>query len=299
MFSKLIKIKDLQFWALSLALLLLCAALFKPSIKTHAEIYNYIFVIDITQSMNTRDYAVAGLPADRLSFVKRAIQQALTQLPCHSKVGLGLFTAKNMFLLFEPLEICQHYAVIEHSLMKIDWRMAWAANSHIARGLYTSIRELSKLTSKPRLVFFTDGQQTPASVKEPPFILKRGLVPGIIMGAGNLQPAPVPKLDQNNNPAGYWKISEAESQRGYTAIPTPAPDSNYLSSLKENELKKLAGTTGLQYWHLESPKQFIKILQSRTLGQTQMINTDISWILVLLALLIISLPYFRYLNDDR
>ena len=46
-----------------------------------------------------------------------------------------------------------HYNALEQSLMKIDLRMAWAADSHIARGIYTSINEISRMTDKPHLVF--------------------------------------------------------------------------------------------------------------------------------------------------
>jgi mxaL protein len=53
--------------------------------------------------------------------------------------------------------------------MKIDWRIAWAADSHIAKDLYSSIKEISQMKDKPRLIFFTDGQQTPLNIKEPFF----------------------------------------------------------------------------------------------------------------------------------
>jgi mxaL protein len=128
-------------------------------------LFNYVFVIDITQSMNARDYHVTDLPADRLSVVKQSIKHALQKLPCDSKASLGLFTNKNMFMLFEPLEICQHYNVLEQSLMKIDWRMAWAADSHIARGIYTSIKEINRMEDKPRLVFLPMVNKRPLILK--------------------------------------------------------------------------------------------------------------------------------------
>ncbi len=279
-------------------LLLLAAALFKPAIPMQRQIFNYIFVIDITQSMNARDYHVAGLPADRLSFVKQSLQHVLHELPCHSKVGLGLFTTKNMFLLFEPLEICQHYHVIETSLEKIDWRMAWAADSHIARGLYASIRDLGKVGSKPRLVFFTDGQQTPSGSKTPPFLSTPGAVKGQIIGVGNLQPVPIPKLDNSNRQIGYWLADEAETRSRRTAGRHMSTE-KYLSSVKENELQRLAGITGLQYHHLQTPQQLADLLQAADIGNPESVDTDISWFLAATALLVFVTPYFRTIYGDR
>ena len=189
---------DLRFWCLALPGLLILAALFNPRVPLEKDSYNLVFVIDITQSMNARDYHLDGLPADRLSFVKTSLKQVIANLPCGSRVGIGLFTTKNSFPLFEPLEICEHYGAIASSLMKIDWRMAWAADSHIARGLYTSLKEIGRLESKPSLVFLTDGQQTPATAKEPRFLLEAGENSGLIVGVGNLQPVPIPKLDNTS-----------------------------------------------------------------------------------------------------
>ncbi len=279
---------DRQAWMLLAIVLMLAVALFKPVLPVRRNIYNYVFVIDITQSMNARDYHVKGMPPDRLSFVKQSIKQALQSLPCHSRVSIGLFTTKNIFLLFEPLEICGHYAVIEDSLMKIDWRMAWAANSHIARGLYTSIRDIGKIDSSPRLVFFTDGQQTPSNGKEPPFLLQPGQIQGLIVGVGHLQPVPVPKLDKHNIPNGYWQIHEADRHPGATS-----KSGQYLSTVKENHLQRLAGITGLHYHHLETPEKLIPALLDERYGQQESVGTDIGWLFAGSALLLYVLSYFR------
>ena len=297
-------VKDFQFWTLLLPLLLLGIAVLKPTLPMQRPLFNYVFVIDITQSMNARDYQVKDLPSDRLSFTKHAIKLALQKLPCDSKVSLGLFTTKNMFMLFEPLEICQHYAVLEKSLMKIDWRMAWAADSHIARGIYTSIKELSNMPSNPRLVFFTDGQQTPLNIKEPLFLLKQGIVQGLIMGVGNLQPVPIPRLDEDNIPQGFWQIEDAETLSAYQAKHGTSKG-KYLSSVQENDLKRLAGITGLHYRHLESPEQLSRDLMLPELSQPRKVDTDVSWIFIALALSCFLLPYFFsthrlwFINGDR
>lgn len=280
-------LKDKRLWLLMLPAVLLLLALFKPTIPLREDSYNLIFVIDITQSMNARDYHVDGMPSDRLSFVKESLKEVISALPCQSHVGLSLFTTKNSFLLFEPLEVCEHYSVIEESLMKIDWRMAWAADSHIARGLYTSLREVSKIDSSPALVFFTDGQQTPESAKDPRFLLERGQVKGLLVGVGNLLPVPIPKYDQNNIQTGYWQVDEADRRirKGQ------ASSGEYLTSVKEQVLQRLAGITGLHYHHLETPEQLSRALRGVDLRQQQVVRYELSWILALIALMIFSGPY--------
>lgn len=279
-----------------------------PTLRIQRDVYRYVFVIDITQSMNARDYHIEGMPADRLSFVKAAVRRSLRELPCRSEVGLGVFSTQNMLLLFQPLEICRHYAVIEESLAHIDWRMAWAGDSHIARGLYTSIRDLAAMESAPHLVFFSDGQTTPSDAFEPPFLEKRGAVRGWIVGVGGLKPVPVPRLDKEGADLGFWTVSEAE----HTEVPRYDPEGRgsgkspenqgeiYLSALQETELKRLAGITGLRYHRLRSPDKLTEALMSNDLARQQAVTTDVRWIFALTTLILIIAPYIpNFLSPKR
>ncbi|MGR9114808.1 MAG: vWA domain-containing protein [Gammaproteobacteria bacterium] len=280
-------LKDIRLWFLALPLTLLVAALLNPRLPLNQDIYDLVFVIDITQSMNAQDYHVEGLPADRLSFVKHSLKEVISNLPCGSRVGLSLFTTKNTFLLFEPLEICEHYTAIVSSLMKIDWRMAWSADSHIARGLYTGLKEADRISSKPSLVFLTDGQQTPATAKEPRFLRETGKNSGMIIGVGNLQPVPIPKFDNNNIQTGYWQVGEAESR----SRNRQAAAGNYLTSVQETTLHRLARITGMSYHHLETPARLEQALKKANLQHQQSASYDVRWILVLLALAVYLTPY--------
>lgn len=279
--------RDIRLRPPAAAVLLLIAALFNPQIKAQQDSYNMMLIIDITQSMNAQDYHVDNMPADRLSFVKATLKQVLADLPCESKIGLGVFSTKNIFLLFEPLELCVHYTAIEESLAKIDWRMAWAADSHIARGIYTSMKDLEKLDSTPGLVFFTDGQQTPKSAKEPPFQMEAGKIPGLIVGVGNLEAVTLPKLDSQNRQMGYWQTSDAEGRRGHNA----ESNGNYLTSVQEHSLQRLSVITGLAYHHLEDAEKLLKALRTAGLLQKQPVNYPIAWIVAVIALLIVLTPF--------
>ncbi|MEN8260501.1 MAG: vWA domain-containing protein [Pseudomonadota bacterium] len=286
-----------RFGCLAAALLLLTMTFIRPTLPLNQDTYRYVFVVDITQSMNARDYHVDGMPADRLGFAKETIRQTLQALPCHSEIGLAVFSTKNIFLFFEPLKLCAHFSVIEESLMHIDWRMAWAADSHIARGLFTSIRDLAGLEGPPDLVFFSDGQQTPADAVQPPFLETPGTVRGFIVGVGGTQPVPVPKLDRDNLFDGFWTVGEAEGRKprfdpdGSQRPSSESDNDLYLSGLRETELKRLSGITGLTYHRLQSSEKLARILQSSELARTQAVDTDMRWVLAAAALLLIMALY--------
>ncbi|MGR8933263.1 MAG: VWA domain-containing protein [Gammaproteobacteria bacterium] len=284
--------RDLRLTTLIGAIVLTSISILQPKISVKQNIFEYIFVIDITQSMNARDYRIENLPADRLSFVKTSIRYVLQQLPCNSKAGVALFTSKNVFLLFEPLEICRHYAAIADSLAHIDWRMAWDADSHIARGLYTAIRDIGTTNPQTRLVFFSDGQQTPAAAKDPAFLSKPGNIHGLVVGVGSLQAVPVPKFDRDNLPAGYWLNSTAENRSETGNI-------LYLSALQESVLQRLAGITGLQYHRLETPELLHAALQGEQFARPAPVNMQISWIPALAALALFAAPYLINLRSNH
>ncbi|MGR9051888.1 MAG: vWA domain-containing protein [Gammaproteobacteria bacterium] len=283
-------LKDSRFWLPALAVILIVAALFEPRVVLKRDSYDLVFVLDITQSMNARDYRIDGMPSDRLSFAKHSLKRVISDLPCESKIGLGLFTTKNSFLLFEPLEICEHFAAVIDSLMKIDWRMAWAADSHIARGLYTGLKEVSRMEAEPALIFLTDGDQVPASAKEPGFLKEAGPISGMIVGVGNLQPVPIPKLDTDNMQTGFWQIGDVKGRRAGVIAPT----GNYLSALRETSLQRLARIAGLSYHHLETPEKLELALRTANLMHRRDVAYDLRWLLVGSALLLFAAPYLPY-----
>ena len=282
-------------YSLSLATILLAACLFKPTLPMNRPVFRYLLVIDITQSMNANDYHQEGFPADRLGFVKATIRQALEHLPCGSEVGLGLFTTRNSQVLFEPLEICGHFPLIADVLEHIDWRMAWAADSHIARGLFTGLREAAARGKDTRLVFFTDGQQFPPEPDPPPFDGQPGALAGIVVGVGGAQAVPIPRLDKENRPIGFWEYVDLRDYLPPSAIPTDG-SRLYLSRLDEANLIRLAAITGLSYHRLEKPEDLTQALSAKDLASEHRIAVDIRWFLALMALLLLLLTRFNPLE---
>lgn len=282
-----------RFWCLALACAALGLSLARPSLPLKRAVQRYLIVIDITQSMNTRDYHVEHLPSDRLGFVKATVRTVLHDLPCGSEIGLGLFTAQNTQVLFEPLEICEHFAIISDVLEHVDWRMAWAANSFITQGLFTGIREIVGRDPGIRLAFFTDGQEFPPLAEDPDFRGEPGLVRGLIVGVGGLQPMPIPRLDRENRPQGFWEyvdlrdfLPPSESTKRRTAS-----SNYYLSWLHEQRLRELASTTGLAYHRLQSPAGLSAALRSPELAMERRVAVDVRWLLALLALVLMLWPY--------
>ncbi len=255
-----------RFWLWLLILGLLGGTFFHPSWTLPRSTYRYLFVFDITQSMNTRDYHVPALPSDRLGYAKTALEQALVTLPCGSEAGLAVFTHKNTHLILNPLEICQHGSAIRDALRAIDWRSAWAADSHIAYGLFDAIRTAKEVDAA--LVFLSDGEQFPATLREPEFRGKLRQVPGWILGVGGHSSTPIPKLDMEGHLNGYWKITDLPRQTltsRYRTHSTPRRSGLLLSHLDETSLRRLAAKTGLDYRRLRTSDDLQRtLLQPRT-----------------------------------
>ncbi len=282
-----------RFWSLFSAVMLLALCLTRPTLPLKRPVFRYLFVIDITQSMNASDYHQAGLPTDRLGFAKASIRQALDKLPCGSEVGLGLFTTRNSQVLFAPLEVCGHFPLIADVLDHIDWRMAWAADSHIARGVYTALRETAAWGGDTRLVFFSDGQQFPPEPDFPPFDGKPGAIGGLLVGIGGNLPVPIPRLDKENRPLGFWEYVDLRDYLPPAAMPKDG-SSLYLSRLDEPALRRLATITGLSYLRLENPESLTRALLARNLTTERIVAVDIRWMLGLLALLLLLITHLNF-----
>jgi mxaL protein len=304
---------DLDFGLLLLACAVLVLALLHPHARLEQDAFDFLVVVDITQSMNTLDYQQESKPVSRLVFVKQALEQALLRLPCGSKIGLGIFTEYRSFVLFEPVEICANYREISTTLADIDERMAWVGSSEISKGLYSGLRTVRSLLDLPALVFITDGQEAPPvnPHHRPVFDGKPGEAKGVIIGAGGLVPMPIPKFDPDGRPLGYWRADEvlqtdpyslgrSTSVKGEKMVETEkapieslgaTPGSEQLSSLREPYLKLLAKETGLAYRRLGSPADLTAALEDHDLAQQQEARVGIAWIPALIVLFCLLMVY--------
>ncbi len=264
-------LRDRRFQALAAALVLALAAVVARPLPLTRSGVAVLAVVDITGSMNVRDYTLDGKPASRLDIAKAALRRMVAELPCGSRLALALFTERRPFLLFTPIEVCADFAPLDGALAGLDWRMAWEGDSRVAAGLHRAIQMAGELDTD--LLFVTDGQETPPlpSTGLPPFDGKPGAVRGLIVGAGGHGLSPIPKYNDRGREAGFYGETDvqqenrfgpppedAESREGYNPRNAPfgasaAKGTEHLSSVREPHLKALGAQTGLAYAHLDGP----------------------------------------------
>lgn len=291
-------------WLL-LAVLLLGLAIRLSAVEVERDSFRYLFVLDITQSMNVADRRFGTETVTRLDYSKALVAAALSGLPCGSEAGLGVFTAHRTFVLFTPVETCAHFQPLTEMLALIDWRMAWEARSEVAKGLYSAIDATEHAGPDTQLVFLTDGHEAPpvnASFRAP-FRREPGSVAGLIGGVGGAVPAPIPVIDEDGVVRGYWahedvlQVDVHSLGRPTSGEPEPmagidmagiarriALGQEHLSSLRESYLEELAARTGLDYVRLDSEAAFLGALQRQKYARRTSVATDVGWIPATLAL---------------
>ncbi|WP_036285502.1 vWA domain-containing protein [Methylocystis sp. ATCC 49242] len=262
-------LRDPRLILLALAAALLVTTFGAPAVQVTRPGYDLLAIVDITGSMNVRDYVAGGKPISRLEKVKAALRNLIVALPCPSRVALGVFTERRPFLLFEPIDACANFSPLEGAVEAIDWRMAWEGDSRISAGLFRAVDMAREL--KTDLLFFTDGQEAPPLPASggPVFEGRAGETRGLIVGTGGYELSPIPKFDDRGREVGFVAIDEvphesrfglppkgAEQREGFNARNAPFGATatvgvEHLSSVKEEYIRMLSEKTGLGYFHLD------------------------------------------------
>ncbi len=307
-------LKDYRFYCLSIALLTMLALFIKPQSVKNQPVYNFTFIVDITRSMNARDYQLKDETISRLQFVKQALNELVLKLPCQSKVGLGVFTERNSTLLFEPIEVCSSYAEIDSVIDSIDWRMAWAADSRISKGLASTITQLQD--SGSHIVFLTDGQEAPPVNPryKTDFSDLKGKLKGLLVGVGGLQNVPIPKYNNQGQQQGFYKQDDVPHRSTFGMAPTSsvpvdgynarnAPFGNskatgdqHLTRLYEPYLQQLSKEVDWSYLRLETGELLNKELQRPVFAKQQQVLTDGRPYFAVFTLILLGVVYFPYLR---
>jgi mxaL protein len=263
-----LKLRDPRLVLSAVAAMLLIATFLVPETHIVRAGYDLLAIVDITGSMNVRDYRASDRPMSRLDAVKAGLREMISNLPCPSRVALGVFSERRPFLLFEPINACADFSPLDGAIQALDWRMAWEGDSRISAGLFRAIDMAREL--KTDLLFFTDGHEAPPlpASGAPAFEGKSGDVHGLIVGAGGYELSPIPKFDDRGREIGFIGVDEvphesrfglppkgAEQREGYNARNAPfgavaAVGAEHFSSVKEDYLRSLADKTGLNYAHL-------------------------------------------------
>lgn len=284
-----------QNWPIAVAAALLAAAVWMPPITLQRSTFQYMVTFDVTQSMEVDDQSLAGAAATRLAFARAAAREALRRMPCGSKVGWAIFADYRVMPLLLPVEVCEHYDALLASLDRIDGRMRWANASNIGKGATWVVRTANTMGKDVRVVFFTDGQESPPlrnkDVVPPMKDITPGDVSGWLIGVGGDLPARIPRFDGDGNAVGHWAAADVVQRFGPG---TPGTAHEHLSELREPHLQELGRALGLGYRRLTTLDAAAEAMLDPSLALPQPTATDLRWLPALLGLLLLA---WRFVPD--
>lgn len=297
-------LRDVRFWLIAAALASALAGIPRPRIALRQLQLDVLLVIDITGSMNVRDYGGSDRPRSRLDQVKQAVTRLVAEMPCGSKAGLAVFSERRPFLLLAPVDACDNFAPLAAAVAELDWRMAWEGDSRIASGVFGSIDLARSLDAD--LVFFSDGQESPPLPASGGPVFEEGArkVRGLLVGTGGDALSPIPKFDGEGREVGFLAESDveqesrfglppagAEQRPGYNPRNAPfggeaAHGNEHLSSVREAYLQSLAQRTGLGYERLDERADLLDAIARRATPKYAAIAFDLRpWFAAAAALL--------------
>ena len=214
------KLKNNSNLLLLFTFLSLLIALYNPTIPITKNIYNYIFIVDISQSMNTKDMLIDNKEVSRINYTKSMISNILERLPCKSKVSIGMFAGVSVAATYTPIEVCENFSVINSTIENLDWRSTWSGNTRIRESMINLARLIRSFPESAQVIYFTDGEEAP---KLHVFNTRdlsqfQGGSDWLLVGIGSEKGAPIPKYDSKNQLIGYWSNESFALQPGIAQI---------------------------------------------------------------------------------
>ena len=288
-----------------LALLLCLLAIYNPTLQFKKSITSYMFLVDVSQSMNAEDLVVGDSPITRINYTKMLLKQIIDKSDCGSFFSINIFVADNVANIIEPVEKCNNYDELMDTINKLEWRMAWKGNSRITFGIKSAAKMQDSLNFPSKILFFTDGDEAPKvnainRVNLDDFNLGEEL---IFVGVGGDTPVPVKRYNSRNMYVGYWGSDIYDSLPGATGSrnsdsgkdePDPSVASadyeRYLSKLYEEYLISLSEQIKSQYIKGDLSDKFTKYIlsnrpQQKIKSDLQMERPSIFLVLILLVAL--------------
>lgn len=289
------------------AILLLLPTSLNPTITMPSRVQDTLFLIDISESMNVRDVDHPKLRSSRLDLAKISVVESMASLPCGSRVSVALFAGDESVVLFEPLEVCQHFPAIDQVVSGLDTRMRWIGDSWVVRALVMGMREAHK--RKMNIVMFTDADEMPHhSTPHLNDILEfKGKVKGILFGVGGETPQPIPKLNDYQKVLGYWTREEVVIEGNYPnllALVKDLPNGQsaplgvldevveHLSAFNRSFLKNTAEAAQMNFVHLRQPYDAVIALRDADLYQSSDAEQDARWIFGLISSVLVLIAWF-------
>ena len=289
---------------LTLALVLLIIALFKPTIPIKREIYSYLLVADISQSMNVQDESINGKPVTRMQYQQYLMHRIIGEMPCGTQVGVGLFAGVSVAALYTPIEVCENFAAIEDTIDHLDWRTGWSGNSRIRESLATLARLIRSFPETAQVVYFTDGEETPFlhAFNTRDLTDFQGGKDWLFVGVGSEKGTAIPKLDENNQVIGFWSNESFALQPGVAQISesnigvrndsiASGTSDRFLSKLDEKYLLSVTKEINAKYVNGDSVQAVLSAMKKQPPARRDKTKFELKWILAGLAGLLFLAAY--------
>ena len=289
---------------MSLALLLLVIALFKPTIPIKRDVFSYLLVADISQSMNVKDMQWLGQDVTRMEYQQHLLHRIIGEMPCGTQVSIGLFAGVSVAALYTPIEVCQNFAAIEDTIDHLDWRNGWSGNSRVRESMVTMAKLIRSFPEPAQVVYFSDGEETP---KLHIFNTRdltgfQGGKDWLLVGIGSDKGTAIPKLDEKNQLIGYWSAESFAMQPGVAQIAqenigtredsvATAPSDRYMSRLDEKYLISLAKDISGTYVNGNSVQSILTAMKNQPPARREKTAFDLKWIIASLAGLLFLAAY--------
>ena len=258
LFNKIIGDKNISFLCLSIVFLIL--GLINPKVNIERDIHNYIFVVDISQSMLTKDMSIEGQKVSRLDYSKKLLQGIMDQLPCKTNVSIGMFAGVSVAATYTPINICDNYSAVNSTIQHLDWRSVWSGNSRIREGLSNLARLIRSFPQSARVVFLTDGEEAPRlhTFNTRDLSQFQGEADWLMVGIGSEEGSAIPKYDSENQLIGFWSVDSFALQPGIAQISESnigarndsiafSESDRYISKLNEKYLIEITSMIKGQY----------------------------------------------------
>lgn len=289
---------------LTVALLLLIIALFNPKIPIKRDIYSYMLVADISQSMNTVDKSLNGKPVSRMAFMQDMMHRMIGELPCGTNVSMSVFAGVSVAALYTPIEVCENFDAINDTIDHLDWRTAWSGNSRVRASMITLAKTIRSFPEPAQVVFFTDGEEAPKLhvFNRTDLTAFQGGEDWLFVGIGSDVGTPIPKFDERNQLIGYWSGDSFAMQPGIAQISESnlgVRDDNvaggtsdrYLSKLDEEYLKDLAKEVNGLYVRGNDVHDVLSAMKKQKPVRKDKAGFEIRWLLASLAGILFILAY--------
>lgn len=293
---------------------LLLAAALQPSVPIKHQIHSYFFVIDITQSMNAEDMNENGVITSRLAYTKKILAQTVGELPCETKVGIGMFSGVNVVALYTPIEVCSNFSSILDTIEHIDWRSAWTADSRVRESMVSTTQVLNNFSEASQVIFLTDGEEAPKlhAFNTRDLSTLQGASGWLIVGVGTEKGAAIPRYDHLNQLNGFWSIESMELAPGAAPIAAAgllkrksdtaeSVQDRYISKLAESHLKTIATEIDARYVRMTNAYDLLQSIKQLKSIRSEWARFNIDWILACIACILFFSVYVpkHYFNRKQ